>query len=69
MAYALNLHAHAQDVEQTGLFARLSKSFADHREYIATYKTLNALTDRQLDDFGVSRLSIGEIAWASVYGD
>ncbi|HMQ92221.1 MAG TPA: DUF1127 domain-containing protein [Amaricoccus sp.] len=67
MAYALNLHAH--DVEQTGLFARLSKSFADHREYIATYKTLNALTDRQLSDFGVTRQSIGEIAWASVYGD
>ena len=33
------------------LFARLRQSFADRREFLATYETLNALSDRQLADY------------------
>ena len=69
MAHALSLHAHAQYVEQSALLARLRQSFADYREYLATCKDLNALSDRQLADFGVSRLNVREIARATVYGD
>ena len=69
MAHAINLNVDARYVEQPGLFARLRQSFADRQEFLATYEMLNALTDRQLADFGVSRPSIREIARASVYGD
>jgi uncharacterized protein YjiS (DUF1127 family) len=69
MAYAINLNADAAYVEQPSLFARLRQSFADYREYLATYEELNALSDRQLADMGISRLNIREIARAAVYGD
>ena len=69
MAHALNPHAHAQYVEQPALLARLRQSYADYREYLATYKELNALSDRHLADFGVSRLNVREIARETVYGD
>jgi uncharacterized protein YjiS (DUF1127 family) len=68
MAYAINLNADAAYVEQPSLFARLRQSFADYREYLATYEELNALSDRQLADMGISRLNIREIARAAVYG-
>ena len=69
MAHAINLNAGATHVEQPGLFARLRQTFADRREFLATYNMLNALSDRQLADMGVSRLGLREIAHASVYGD
>ena len=52
MAHAINLNVDARYVEQPGLFARLRQSFADRQEFLATYEMLNALTDRQLADFG-----------------
>jgi uncharacterized protein YjiS (DUF1127 family) len=66
MAHAINLNADAHCVEQPNLFARLRQSFADYREYLATYEQLSALSDRQLADMGFSGLSIREIARASV---
>ena len=66
MAHAINLNADAHYVEQSGLFARLRQSFADYREYLATCEQLGALSDRQLADMGISRLSIRETARASV---
>jgi uncharacterized protein YjiS (DUF1127 family) len=59
----------ATHVEQPGIFARLRQSFAAYREYLATCEELGALSDRQLVDMGASRLSIREIAHASVCGD
>ena len=38
MAHAINLNVDAHYVEQPGLFARLRQSFADYREYLATYE-------------------------------
>ena len=66
MAHAINLNAHAHHVEQPGVFVRLRQRFADYREYLATSEQLSALSDRQLADMGISRLSISEIARASV---
>ena len=68
MAHAINLNAEAAYVEQPGLFARLRQSFADYREYLATYEELSALSDHRLADIGLSRLNIREIARAAVYG-
>ena len=66
MAHAINLNAAAHYVEQPSVFARLRQSFADYLEYLATHEELNALSGRQLADMGISRLSIREIARASV---
>ena len=51
-----------------GFVARIRKAVADHRLYLQTLDELQALTDRELSDLGISRLSIREIAHDSVYG-
>ena len=69
MAHANNLNAYADTTEQPGIFARLRQSFADYREYLATYNELNALSDRELADIGLSRLNIRDIAREAAYGN
>ena len=69
MAHAINLNAYADYAEQPGIFARLRQSFADYRKYLATYDELNALSDRELADIGLSRLDVRDIAQDSVYGN
>ena len=53
----------------SGLWARLSKSFEDYRLYRKTLDELEALNDRELADLGLSRLSIRDVAYESVYGN
>ena len=69
MAHSINLNADVRYVDLKGLFARLRQSYGAYREYLATWEQLGALSDRQLGDMGISRLSIRAIARASVYGD
>ena len=68
MAHAINLNAYADFAEQPGIFARLRQAFADHRKYLATYDELNSLSDRELADLNLSRLSIRDVAREAVYG-
>jgi uncharacterized protein YjiS (DUF1127 family) len=68
MAHAINLNAYADYDEQPGIFARLRQSFADHRRYLATYDELNALSDRELLDVGLSRPNFRDVAREAVYG-
>ena len=69
MAHAINLNAYADYAEQPGIFSRLRQAFVDHREYLATYDELNALSDRELTDLGLSRLNVRDVAWDAVYGN
>jgi uncharacterized protein YjiS (DUF1127 family) len=69
MAHAINLNAYADYDEQPGIFARLRQSFADHRRYLAIYDELNALSDRELADIGLSRSSVREVAREAIYGN
>ena len=69
MAHAINLNAYADFAEQPGLFARLRQAVADHRAYLAIYDELNALTDRELADLGLSRLNVRDVAREAVYGN
>jgi uncharacterized protein YjiS (DUF1127 family) len=69
MAHAINLSAYADTTEQPGIFARLRQCFADHRKYLATYDELNALSDRELTDLGLSRLDVRDVAREAVYGN
>ena len=38
MAYDIHRNAYLDYAEQPGIFARLCQSFADYREYLATYE-------------------------------
>ena len=63
MAHAINLNAAAHYVEQPSVFARLRQSFADYREYLATYEELNALSGRQLA-MGIELWpNLGDASW------
>ena len=62
------LNAYADFAERPGLFARLRQAVADHRAYRAIHDELNALTDRELADLDLSRLSLRDIAREAVYG-
>ena len=67
MAHTINLNNDAPYAEHPGIVSRLGQSFAQYREYLATYSELNALSDRLLADIGLSRLDTREIARAAVY--
>jgi uncharacterized protein YjiS (DUF1127 family) len=51
-----------------GLVARLRKALADYRLYRRTLAELESLSDRELRDLDLSRFSLREIAYDSVYG-
>jgi len=46
----------------------LMASVRQRRVYMRTVAELNALTDRELADLGISRLGISEIAHEAAYG-
>lgn len=48
--------------------ADLRRAWARRRAYVATRDELDALTDRDLSDLGISRLSIRDIAREAAYG-
>ena len=48
--------------------ARISKAVADYRLYRTTLDELDSLSDRELADLGLSRLSVRDVAYESVYG-
>ena len=52
----------------TSLLGRARKALADYRLYRQTLAELVALSDRELSDLGLSRLSIRQVAHESVYG-
>lgn len=70
MAHALNLNAYATyaHAARPGIVARLQQALADYRAYRALHDELDALTDRDLADIGLSRLNIRDTARAAVYG-
>lgn len=51
-----------------GFVARSRKALADYRLYRKTLAELQTLTERELQDLGLSRFSIREVAYDSVYG-
>lgn len=52
---------------KSGLVASFNRALADWKLYRRTLDELRALNDRELADLGLSRFSIREIAWNSVY--
>lgn len=50
-----------------GWIARIRKSMADYRLYRRTLDELENLSDRELNDLGLSRSVLGDIARQAVY--
>ena len=69
MAHAINSERLCRLRRAARIFARLRQAFADHRKYLATYDELNALSDRELADLGLSRLNVRDVAREAVYGN
>lgn len=63
-----NVQGEARVQGETGLVARFRKSLADYRLYRKTLAELEQLNDRELNDLGISRFSVREIAREAVYG-
>ena len=55
-------------VGRPGWLERARKGLDDYRLYRRTIDELQALSDRELADLGLSRLNIRDIAYDSVYG-
>ena len=68
MAHAISLNAYAGHAEQPGIFARLRRAVAGHRAYLAILAELDALTDRDLADLGLSRLNVRDVARSAACG-
>lgn len=68
MAHALNLNAYATyaNSAQPGILARLQQALENYRAYRAVRDELDTLTDRDLADIGLSRLTIRDVARAAV---
>lgn len=67
MAYALSSRAAASE-RPSGLFSTLGAALARRRVYARTLAELSDLTDRELADLGISRLSICDVAREAAYG-
>jgi uncharacterized protein YjiS (DUF1127 family) len=51
-----------------GFLANLKASFARRAVYMQTVRELDALTDRELADLGISRLDVPTLAREAAYG-
>jgi uncharacterized protein YjiS (DUF1127 family) len=69
MAHAYKIDSRAHAGRETGLVARLRQSLADYRNFRRTYDELDALSDRELADLGLSRPDIRFVANEAVYGN
>lgn len=67
MAHVINFPS-AVTGHGNGLFTAVSRAFADYRLFLRTLNELRSLNDRELRDLGISRYSIREVAYDSVYG-
>jgi uncharacterized protein YjiS (DUF1127 family) len=68
-------YANTTQVARKGVMDRLAvlkdgvvTALQQRRTYARTVAELNALTDRELTDLGISRLSIPDIAHEAAYG-
>lgn len=72
MAYISNISAvksGALGLRLRNWTASIGQRLADHRMYVRTFRELEALSDRDLADMGLTRASLPEIARGAVYKD
>ena len=62
MAHALTITRSFRFDALTSVADRVGRAVARHRAYRTTYNELDACTDRELNDIGISRYDIPRIA-------
>ncbi len=67
MAHALSMNAYALSAAQPGPFARLRERLATYLEFARIRDELDALSDRELADIGLSRSDIPAVARKAAY--
>ena len=67
MSYVMSSRA-ASSHAGSGLFSSLGAALARRRVYSRTLAELRGLTDRELADLGISRLTIADVAREAAYG-
>ncbi len=69
MAHAISFTDHATNVTSAqGFVARLIKGVSDYRRFLAIHAELESLSDRSLEDMGLTRSDVSAVARESVYG-
>lgn len=70
MAYATHTHIHGASIldRATQVIADLGARFAKYKMYRQTFVELSDLSTRELDDLGISRADIQDVALAAAYG-
>jgi uncharacterized protein YjiS (DUF1127 family) len=69
MAHVMNFPAATKAQNPAGgLFAAIAKAVADYRLYLRTIAELKSLSARELQDLGLSRFAIRDVAREAVYG-
>ncbi|GAA3854416.1 DUF1127 domain-containing protein [Celeribacter arenosi] len=70
MAYANDIRTAtpAYAARSNGFFATLAERFARYRVYRETVNELEALSDRDLADLGLSRATVKAVAYEAAYG-
>lgn len=67
MANVVSYEFGASNAAGFGWLERVRKAISDYRLYRRTLEELQSLSDRELADLGVSRLSLTDVARSSVY--
>jgi uncharacterized protein YjiS (DUF1127 family) len=68
MAYTNTISPAAEAAAPHSLFARVRRLLSDYDRYRRTLADLNGLSSRELDDIGLTREQIRDVARDSVYG-
>ena len=70
MAYAIaNTSFSASILERAAtFFAAQREAYAQHRMYVKTMNELQSLSTRELNDLGLSRSALHDVAYTAVYG-
>jgi uncharacterized protein YjiS (DUF1127 family) len=67
MTHAITHEIAGRSGHEGGWIARIRKSMADYRLYRCTLRELESLSDRELNDLGLSRIVLGDVARQAVY--
>lgn len=68
MADVIHFPASFETSAAGGILARVSNAIANYKLYRRTIGELQSLNNRELQDLGLSRFSIRQVAYDAVYG-
>ena len=67
MTHAITHDTTTQTGDMGGWISRIRKAIADYKLYRQTMEELESLSDRELNDLGLSRAALRDVARQAVY--